>query len=338
MKKFTFIFYTFILIGITSCEKLFIEKDPKNNPVANFDALWKNVDEKYAFFTYKNIDWDKIYQKYRNQVGPETGDLELFDIMADMLFELKDGHVNLITGFDISRNWEWYLGYPQNFNYSIVEREYLGKDYQITGPFKHTILADDIGYIYYESFTNAFHETQLEYILAVFKNSDVKGVIVDVRDNGGGNPDNAKLFASRFTDEKVLVGYERYKTGPGHDDFSDEIPMYVEGVKEKSFTGPVVLLTNRSCFSATNDFTLRMTALPNVTQIGDVTGGGGGFPTYYELPNGWRYRFSASQTFTKDMFNVENGIAPTIKSDMDPLQEALDVDTMIEDCIDFLKK
>ena len=54
------------------------------------------------------------------------------------------------------------------------------------------------------------------------------GLIIDVRNNGGGNLTTAQKLAARFTNEKVLVGYIRHKTGPGHNDFSDPEPVYQE--------------------------------------------------------------------------------------------------------------
>ena len=56
----------------------------------------------------------------------------------------------------------------------------------------------------------------------------------------------------------------------------------------------VVVLTNRHSYSATNDFVNSMRCFPNVTLVGDKTGGGSGLPFSSELPNGWGVRFSAS--------------------------------------------
>jgi len=53
------------------------------------------------------------------------------------------------------------------------------------------------------------------------------GIIIDVRNNGGGNLSNSSTLASRFTNEKVLTGYIRHKTGKGHSDFSYPEPIYL---------------------------------------------------------------------------------------------------------------
>ena len=60
-----------------------------------------------------------------------------------------------------------------------------------------------------------------------------------------------------------------------------------------------------------------MSFLPNVTLIGDQTGGGGGLPINNELPNGWRYRFSSTRTIDADGHNIEFGVKPDITVALD---------------------
>ena len=126
---------------------------------------------------------------------------------------------------NMARYWDWYLDYPRNFNESIIEK-YLGRDYRIAGGAKYTILEDNIGYIYYGDFSSGIGNGNLDEILLYL--SACNGLIIDVRNNGGGNLTNATRMAQRFTNEKVLTGYIQHKTGKGHSDFSDPTPIYVE--------------------------------------------------------------------------------------------------------------
>ncbi|MBK8493465.1 MAG: hypothetical protein IPL49_21985 [Saprospirales bacterium] len=70
----------------TSCEVLLFEKDSESDPYHNFEALWKEVDEGYSFFSLKQINWDSIYQVYRPQVQADMGSEELFNLFSDMLY------------------------------------------------------------------------------------------------------------------------------------------------------------------------------------------------------------------------------------------------------------
>ena len=166
---------------------------------------------------------------------------------------------------------------------------------------------------------------------------NVKGIIIDVRDNTGGSTQNIENIASRFTNHTVLTQYWLYKSGPGHDQFSRPEAHYLNPGGAKQFTGNVVVLTNRKCFSACNDFVCIMIALPNVITIGDTTGGGGGLPFNSELPNGWQYHFSSTMTLTADGFNIEAGVPPDFQLNMSAADKLIGKDDILEYALKLLK-
>ena len=93
----------------------------------NFETLWKILDENYCFFSYKEVDWNEVYDRYSVQIADTMNQYALFDVLADMLAELKDGHTNLYSSFDVARYWDWYQDYPPNF-YEELNEKYLGKE------------------------------------------------------------------------------------------------------------------------------------------------------------------------------------------------------------------
>lgn len=313
------------------------EGDFSNTPEGNFEALWTLMDHRYCFFKYKEIDWSEIHDRYRMRISPDMNEEELFKVLSELLAELKDGHVNLSSAFNTSRYWKWFQDYPQNYNERLVNQYYLAFDYQMTGGLKYKVLSNNIGYLYYGSFSSGFGETNLDYVLAAFSACD--GMIIDIRDNGGGSLTYVDMLASRFINERILKGYISHKTGPGHNDFSTPYPIYLDPSSRIRYQKPVVLLTNRSCFSAANDFVSIMKSLPNVTTIGDMTGGGSGLPFSSELPNGWSVRFSASPMYNSAGEQTEFGIAPDIwqnsESPENQMQENKDL--ILERAFQFLK-
>lgn len=320
------------LIGLTTCIR---EEKYANDPIGNFNQLWKIIDEKYCFLDYKGIDWNGLRNEYSRYITKDTDDSDLYNILNDMLRQLKDGHVNLTSNENHS-NYDFWLDYPRNFNESLLNNScYLGYDYLEAAGFKYTILNDNIGYIYYEKFSSSIDNTELDKIFTYFSNC--KGLIIDVRQNGGGNATNSARFASRFTNEKILTGYIRHKTGPGHSDFSNPFAIYLEPSKNILWLRKVAVLTNRHSYSATNDFVNHMRCLPNVVIVGDTTGGGSGMPFTSELPNGWTLRFSASPHFDRQMNHIEWGIAPDVKIDMEQGSEDAGIDDIIEKARELLK-
>jgi Periplasmic protease len=314
----------FCFIFLSGCIE--IEKFD-NSPQGNFEALWKILDEHYCFFEYKDIDWQTIHQSYSSRINNKMNEEALFMILNEMLQELKDGHVNLSTPFDVGRYWKWFEDYPPNYFVSLRDN-YLGNDYSIAGGIRYKILEDNIGYMYYGDFSSPLGETNLDHIIN--KLSICRGIIIDVRDNGGGLLSNSEKLASRFVNEKTLVGYIQHKTGKGHNDFSKPYPRYIEPNGRLRYQKPVVVLTNRSCYSATNDFVNSMKTCPNVIILGDKTGGGSGLPFNSELPNGWSVRFSACPMYNASMEHLELGIEPDKPVDLIDEDVIKGIDTIIE--------
>lgn len=315
------------------------EDDVTNTPEGNFETLWKIIDEHYCFLEYKQIDWDAIHTQYSKLITNNMSSEGLFEVLGKMLNELQDGHVNLASSHNVSYYDAWYQDYPRNFREDIVEDYYLGKastDYRTAAGMKYKILEDNIGYIRYESFSAGIGNGNLDEVLSYL--AVCNGLIIDVRNNGGGNVTNSTRIAARFTNEKVLTGYISHKTGKGHNDFSEPYPIYLEPNEGVRWQKKVVVLTNRRSYSATNDFVNQMRCLPNVTIMGDKTGGGSGMPFTSELPNGWTVRFSASPHYGLNMEQIEWGIDPDIKVDILPEDEAASPpkDTIIETARAFL--
>lgn len=332
MKKTLLILWMVnVFLLFSSCS---VREEFSIDPHDNFKALWKVIDENYCFFDYKNIDWNAIYRKYSVQITDSMNRFQLFDVLGLMLAELEDGHTNLISTFNVSRFWNWYENYPDNFS-AVVHKHYLGTDYKIAGGLKYRILRDSIGYVYYGSFSSSVGDAHLDEMFLHFK--DCKAFIFDVRNNTGGSLTYSERISSRFITEPLTVGYIMHKRGAGHNDFSEPYPIELIPSKRIKWLRPVAVLTNRSCFSATNDFICKMKLFPQVTVIGDQTGGGCGLPFHSELPNGWSVRFSSSPILNAQKQITENGVYPDIKIDIKESDQLANIDTIIEEAIRHLK-
>ncbi len=310
-----------------------------NTNKGNMEALWQIIDRNYCFFDYKKevlgVDWDEIHSRYAEMVNDKMNSQQLFEVLCNMIGELKDGHVNLSAAHNLGRNWSYFEDYERNYNESLIEN-YLGKgnDYMFAGSLKYRILQDNIAYVRCQSFADGFGDGNLSLMLDYLKGCN--GLIIDVRDNGGGNLDMAEKLAARFTNEKTLVGFSCHKTGKGHNDFSKLKEITIKPADGVRWQKKVALLTNRASFSATNHFVQCMKQFRNVTVIGDQTGGGGGMPFMMELPNGWAVRYSAVVFLDAEKHQTEFGIQPDIYVSLDNEMAIKGEDSIIEFARQFL--
>jgi len=313
MKKILIIMLSVLAI-FTSCQKILFEKPQASiNPKENFNFLWNELDQKYSFFDVKNINWDSIKTIYSAKISDNMTDEELFGVLKNMVNELQDGHTNLSYEYNLSLCPVIFTS-QDNFDWRIIIENYFNTtDYSFTGPFKYGFLANNqIGYIRFPSFEGDIDENNIDYILKKF--NDTKGIILDLRENHGGSASDVKNLLSRFVFEKTLVYYSRMKSGPNHNDFTEPIPTYIEPNKGINYLKNVVMLIDRGTYSAGSFTSLSAKAIPNITLMGDTTGGGLGMPGGGQLPNGWTFRTSITQALTVNdkKPDYEKGVPPDI--------------------------
>ena len=189
---------------------------------------------------------------------------------------------------------------------------------------KYKILEDNIGYVYYGSFSNDVSDSGLSQILS--RMAICKGIIIDVRDNGGGSLVNVERIASRFN-EKHLSDTSLTKQDRVMMIFRLYIPNISIAIKESDIkTGSG---TNQQRMLQCHQRVRQHHEIcTNVTVVGDKTGGGSGLPFSSELPNGWSVRFSACP-----MFNAEKTTSNLVDPDVEVMMLPADsekIDTIIE--------
>lgn len=324
-----------LICSLAACHHV---EEWENDARGNFNALWTILDTHYCFFEERGIDWDSVYEVYSARIDDKTTYTGLYSVCADMLNTLEDGHVNLITPFATSYYKKWWSDYPQNYSERLVDEYYLHFGGLTRGGLTYAMFPDSIGYMRYPSFAAGMSETTLDWALLLL--GQCHGLIIDVRDNGGGDISAVETWVRRFIDKRILAGYITHKNGPGHGDFSEPYAYYFDPAEEGRvrWTKPVVVLQNRSTFSAANNFVSVMRTLPQVTLVGDRTGGGSGMPFSSEIPVGWSVRFSASPVYDSQMRSTESGCPPDIHVDLNIDSALVGVDTMLETALALLRK
>lgn len=297
---------------------------------ADFDALWTLLDEHYCFFDEKDVDWEQVRADYQPRITAALSQRQLFGILADMVNELKDGHTNLSAAFETSYYRKWWSDYPENFSGRLVEEYYFHFDYKQVGGVTYGILPQNVGYIRIPSFSSSLGSGNISWILSDMMMCNA--LIIDVRNNGGGDMSQAEEWVRHFITDTITAGYISHKTGPGHGEFSSPRPIVYKPLPQDNvvWVKPVAVLTNRHTFSAANHFTAVMSSLPHVVHTGATTGGGSGMPISYELPGGWSVRMSAVSVTDPQGRVTEHGIEPQYPLELSAEEALLGRDTMLD--------
>ena len=101
--------------------------------------------------------------------------------------------------------------------------------------------------------------------------ADADALIVDVRRNGGGNPETVAMLSSYLFDAPVHLNSLYWREGNRTDEF-----WTTRTVKGKRFgqSKPVYVLTSKRTFSGAEEFSYNLKNLKRATLVGETTGGG----------------------------------------------------------------
>lgn len=120
------------------------------------------------------------------------------------------------------------------------------------------------------------------------------GLIIDIRDNGGGNSAHADYLVSHFSDQAVPQGSwssPMYIAAHGSWNYPKEwyiqTPDPIQPVKNREiYKKPVVLLVNSTTFSSAENFCVSFRGAGRGKIIGTPTGGSTGNPIFLDLGGG----------------------------------------------------
>ena len=316
------------------------------DPEKNFKVLWETFNKRYPFFQLRNVNWKKQHDTYRSKVTSKTSDDELFEIFCQMLDPLNDGHIELKAKASAHRKKRYFTPekkprFWQEFTTREIEQLFkttektlvdncFGRPAATNAWMLRYCRSRKFGYIRIlelEGVSKRRLTAALDKIARDFR--DLKGIIIDIRDNPGGEDSIAIAIINRFCDRKRVAFHRKTKIGPGKDDFTPLKTWYLEPQGDVQFTRPIVLLTCDSVFSGGEAFALAIKELPHVTIIGDHTNGIFSYQLEKKLPNGWEYCLSYQVYLSADMVCYEGKGVPVdievfnkkadIKNGIDPL-------------------
>lgn len=322
------------LLTTAACGEMVLGSDPAGDPITVFDAAWHSFDRYYAFFEHNRIDWNAVYQRYRPEVEGGSGEAALRAALCGMVAEARSYHASLTYPGGSCGHPD--VAHLSNYSPALVAEMVRPEGSTPSGKITYGRTDGDIGYVRIPSFAGGGWGGEIDAAIQAL--SGVDGIVLDIRNNGGGSESTAKEIAARFVDQERVYRLARFRNGPAHTDFTPAKEYRIRPAGSR-FTGPVAVLTNRYNGSAAEDFLLMMLTSPNVVTVGDTTIGNSSNPLVLELPNGWILRIPQSIQYTPTGEVIEGrGIAPMIPVMLTAADSARGVDPILLAAITELKQ
>ena len=247
---------------------------------AAFDQPWEAFDKDYAMFVLRpEVDWAALKAQKRPLALASGSTYEFAGVCADMLKPLRDLHVWLT----VSGAYVPVFDRPRPYNANPYAYQPLLGSLNTSGSsLQWTITSDKIGFMVIYSWSDSSLPELFDEALESMR--DTRGLIVDVRFNGGGSEPLAQKVAARFVDRQVIYAYSQYRNGPQHTDLTDKSRRSLAPRGPFRYDRPVALLIGQRCMSSNESFIAMMTCATQVVTMGDHTAGSRGNPEIIELP------------------------------------------------------
>ncbi|RZF07937.1 S41 family peptidase [Streptomyces albidoflavus] len=278
------------------------------DPLAAFDVFWQSFEENYPFFSAKGIDWHALRDQYRPRVHAKTTRDELHAVFSEMVKPLYDAHVAVEDGDRVFAQVRPGTVLPTQELDTKVKKFIVAHDLKgarnlqdfANGRITYADLPGGQGYLRISGFGGyagdgapyaaqlAELDRALDTVLDQERTQRLKGLVIDVRINGGGSDALGIHIAEHLTDTPYRAYSRRARNHPADPTrHTRPQPVYVTPAQGPRYTGPVAVLTGGSTVSAGETFTQALMDRPGRTvRIGQPTQGVFSDVMRRKLPNG----------------------------------------------------
>ena len=325
---------------LSGCEGLIVTPVESNQNATDFEVAWAWVDSVYPAFDIKHVDWSSVYAEYRPQAERALGD-EIYQVLHDMLSVLEDPHLYYKTngGARFFPHVSPRLISDRNTFSPLLVRTYFDRELLIAGRdgVEYGKLSGNLGYIHITHFNEDNMMDDFPSVMAFVSETD--GLIIDVRNNTGGDHDKVGAVVSMFIESQMAWPLAFYADGV----LFEPWPAIQPDVNDYQYVNPVVVLINGASLSSGELFPEVMKQLPNVTLVGDTTAGAscndrGEFRGDRRLPSGKMIHIPTGCVCRYDGVPWELvGIAPDIRVEQTEEDVAQGFDRQLEYAIGLFR-
>ncbi len=195
----------------------------------------------------------------------------------------------------------------------------------------YKMLDNNIGYISVSAFETVTKK-QFKSAVDCLEKKNEKGLIIDLRDNGGGLLDTALDMLDQILTKKLVV-YTKDKNGVAEEYYTKD---------DKEIKIPIVILVNGNSASASEVFCGALRDYGKAKLLGTKTFGKGIVQSSFAFRDGTGLKFTTSKYYTPKGINIHGtGFEPDIKvksnGKMTALKESgYKVDNQINAALDYL--
>jgi hypothetical protein len=313
----------------------------------SYDEFVKFFPKEYSYASLRGADWDALLKEYKSEFLNAKSSIEFGMKLIKMLRVADDAHLWIEMEGQQFQTGKIKL-YEDNYNMNHLFS--LLKNPKVTGSMESVAgEIDGVGYIAVRGWTSDLSkltfknwgdekspEYSIEDVVRGF--SGYSNLIIDVRENSGGNEAFANDFASYFikdsvTFEKVVC----YDDKSGLVDHVYYKKLYPNN-KGLNFSGNIYVLSGPAIMSSNESFILMMKQVPNTKVVGMKTYGSSGNPVPHKLSNGVTVFLPSWQAYSLDGKLIEgSGIVPDIEI-VTKRNDFMKEDVLIQKVLDMIKK
>lgn len=313
MKSFLYLFFFFI----TSFQ---IQADSPQKALATLDEIEKLIQTHYYRREELKGSWTKSLEEAKHNIESAKTASEQYQVIVDLVSTIQHSHLEFFPPKGIKTQRRSKFKAPPSSLFNSRKTTYNKMGHLKVREVFESKKIDDLLYIHFTAFT---FDQVWKVKEAIQKNKEVRGMIIDLRNNAGGAGMLACGIALEFCDQDYSLGT---MTGP---EMNLKFPVLAQ---PEPFQGPVVILVNQYSYSTAEILARGMQVEKEATIVGEPTQGLALPSLFIKLSDGSRFQYPiADFKDTTGQLLEAKGVIPDILVEDTPQGDAY-----LETAIDYL--